>query len=105
MDQPIGLIVKGGPALFLQGPDPGAVVALSIVNRYRMGDFDAVPEHGLVIFPRPQDLSGPAWKYGFFSIGASMPLRLEPGPFDSALQDVVKAMDEFARSTPEAQGE
>ena len=41
MEEVVGLIIKGGTALFLRGSDPGAEAALSIANRYRTGDFDA----------------------------------------------------------------
>ncbi len=101
MDSPIGLIVKGGTALFLQGPDPGAGVALSIVNHYRVGDFDAITEHNLEVVPRPQNLSDLSWKYGFFTIGVSMPLRIEPGPFDSELQELVKTMEADGKADSE----
>jgi hypothetical protein len=106
MDEPVGLIIKGGTALFLQGPDPGDVVALSIANRYRIRDFDAMSEYSLQVVTRPLDLSTLSWKYGFFSIGVSRPLKLEPGPFDSELQALVKTMDVGAQKpAPEEQSD
>jgi len=103
MEEVIGLIIKGGTALFLRGADPGAEAALSIVNRYRTGDFDAVPEHNLEVAPRPADLSTLSWKYGFFSIGVSRPLRLEPGPFDPELQLIATSLQFPSADAPNAE--
>ena len=91
MAGPIGLIVKGGSALFLRGPDPGAATALFVIDHYRLRDFEAVSEQGLEIVPRPTDLSMLAWKYGFFTITGQR-LRLVPGPFDSELEALVKTL-------------
>jgi hypothetical protein len=103
MEEVIGLIIKGGTALFLRGSDPGAEAALSIVNRYRTGDFDAVSEHNLQVAPRPPDLSTLSWKYGFFSIGVSGSSRLEPGPFDPELQLIATALQFPAADAPNAE--
>jgi hypothetical protein len=105
MEAPIGLIVKGGTALFLQGDDPGAVSALSIVSRYRIEDFAAISEHGLKEVPRPSELSTLSWKYGFFTMGINMRMRLEPGPFDPELTELVRTLDwEIQKPTPKAPG-
>lgn len=93
MEGPIGLIVKGRTALFLKGHDPGAAGALAVINRYRIGDSEGIPELNLKVVPRPGALSELSWQYGFFSIGDNRRLRLAAGPFDPELDELVKTMD------------
>ena len=100
----IGLIVKGSAALFIEGSDPGREAAVSLVNRYRMGDnrlleakLSALKLHHTVR-PRPLPRQALAWAYVFVTLDEGDDHRLVPGPFDPELAGVVEAIE--AEQTP-----
>ena len=95
----IGLIVKGSAALFIGGSDPGREAAVSLVNRYRMGDnrlleakLSALKLHHAVR-PRPLPRQALAWAYVFVTLDEGRDHRLVPGPFDPELDGVVDAIE------------
>lgn len=95
----IGLIVKGGTSVFLEGADPGPEVAVSLVNRLRMGNSRSwalkLAEWNLESAIRPQPLSRTslAWAYVFVVSTAGDERRLEPGPFDDELAGIVRVIE------------
>ena len=104
----IGLIVKGSAALFVEGSDPGPEAAVALVNRYRAGNSRSLEtklwtlnlRH--TVRPRPLPRSALAWAYVFVALTEGDHHRLEPGPFDPELTDVVKAIEADQEPAPEA---
>ena len=94
-----GLIIKGSTALFVEGNDPGAQDAVGLVNRLRGGNsrsletkLDALK---LQHIARPLRLSRPslAWAYVFLALTEGDEQRLEPGPFDDELANIVRMIE------------
>ena len=105
----IGLIVKGSAALFIGGSDPGREAAVSLVNRYRMGDnrlleakLSALKLHHAVR-PRPLPRQALAWAYVFVTLDEGDDHRLVPGPFDPELAGLVGGDRKRARRPREGQ--
>jgi hypothetical protein len=94
-----GFIVKGAKALFLEGSDPGPVAAVAVVNRYNVVNArswaDKLVALNLERVARPIPLSRKslAWAYVFVTLTESDSRRLEPGPFDEELADIVAAIE------------
>ncbi len=95
----IGLIVKGATALFMEGNDPGPENAVAVINRYKMGNMRSWTaklselnlKHGLR--PTPLSCASLAWAYVFVILTEGDNHRLEPGPFDDELADVIRAIE------------
>jgi hypothetical protein len=95
----IGLIVKGATALFLEGPDPGAASAIALINRYTGGNVRSWKAKlsglnlQLAVRPLPLSRQALAWAYVFVVLTEGADRRLEPGPFDAELADVVETIE------------
>jgi hypothetical protein len=101
-----GLIVKGSTALFLVGRDPGSQEAVALVNRLRAGNsrswankLDAL---GMERVERPVPLSRESldWAYVFVALTEGDDRRLEPGPFDEELMNIVATVEAERRDDP-----
>ena len=108
----IGLIVKSAAALFVEGADPGPALAVALINHHRAGTKRAFAERlgavNLKLVPRPAPLSRQSfdWAYVFVGLTETATLRLEPGPFDSELTEIVRIIEaEKPTRTLEAKGE
>jgi hypothetical protein len=95
----IGLIVKGATALFLEGADPGTLLALALVDAVRSEDSRSWASHldeiklQRVARPKPLTREFLGWVYVFVMIGEPEHTRLEPGPFDDELARLVEAIE------------
>jgi hypothetical protein len=95
----IGLIVKGATAIFLEGADPGTLLALALVDAIRKGDSRSWASHLEEINlqratrPKPLTRDALAWVYVFVTIGEPEHTRLEPGPFDDELARLVEDIE------------
>jgi hypothetical protein len=69
-----GLIVKGATAIFLEGADPGTLLALALVDALRNSDSRSWASHldeiNLRRAPRPKPLtrSSLSWAYVFVAV-------------------------------------
>jgi hypothetical protein len=94
-----GFVVKGAKALFLEGSDPGPEAAVAVVNRYNVVTArswaDKLVALNLKRIARPIPLSREslAWVYVFVNLTESDSRRLEPGPFDDELADIIAAIE------------
>ena len=98
-----GLIVKGAKALFLRGSDPGPEAAVAVVNRYNVVNARSLADKLValnlkrVARPIPLSRESLAWAYVFVNHTESDSRRLEPGPFDDELADIVAAIEREER--------
>lgn len=94
-----GLIVKGATVIFLEGPDPGTLLAMALVDAVRKGDSRSWTSHLEEINlqrttrPKPLTRQSLAWVYVFVTIGEPEQTRLEPGPFDDELARLIEAIE------------
>ena len=94
----IGLVVKGGTAKFIEGPDPGLWFARALADAVRKDESRAwaswLPFVKLQPVQRPKPLTRDslAWAH-VFTRSQYDPRRLEPGPFDDELAGIVREIE------------
>jgi hypothetical protein len=95
----IGLIVKGATALFIEGQDPGLAAAVALINRFKTGNMRSLATKlsdlslEQTVRPKPLFRHALAWAHVFVTLSEDDDRRLEPGPFDAELTEVVALIE------------